>query len=167
MEISLKITALLLATLGTGLTAGLCFTWANAVTPGIGQLGNLGYLSAFQAMNRSILNPTFFLVFLGPMLLQLINIWLFRAESHTLLWVLIGAAVLYFFGLVLVTVFGNVPLNEMLDQTVLENATAEDLQDLRTRFESAWNRFHRVRVWTTVLSFLVLLIGLVLSGKLL
>ena len=44
---------------------------------------------------------------------------------------------------------------------------AEDLQDLRTRFERPWNRFHRVRVWTTILSFLMLLIGLVLSGKLL
>ena len=31
-----------LATLLTGLTAGLCFTWNNAVTPGVGQLVDMG-----------------------------------------------------------------------------------------------------------------------------
>ena len=32
----------------TGLSAGLCFTWSNAITPGIGRLDDVGYLSEFS-----------------------------------------------------------------------------------------------------------------------
>ena len=56
---NLKLALLVFGIVCTGLTAGLCFTWSNAVTPGIGQLDNFGYLSAFQAMNRAILNAVF------------------------------------------------------------------------------------------------------------
>ncbi|MBD3661527.1 MAG: DUF1772 domain-containing protein, partial [Arenibacter algicola] len=66
MEITIEnigITALILL---TGLSAGLCFTWSNAITPGIGRLNDPGYLMSFQQMNRAIINPLFLLVFFGP-----------------------------------------------------------------------------------------------------
>ena len=62
----------------TGLSAGLCFTWGNAVTPGIGKLDDLGFLMAFQQMNRVILNPIFFIVFIGPFFLGIINSFFLR-----------------------------------------------------------------------------------------
>ena len=73
MEFSLKLTTLVLTILVTGLSAGLCFTWSNAVTTGIGRLDNFSYLSAFQQMNRTILNPVFFIVFFGPFFLKTLN----------------------------------------------------------------------------------------------
>ena len=75
MDISLKSTVLLLSILGCGLTAGVCFTWTNAVTPGIGRLDDLTYLKSFQAMNRAILNPLFLAVFLGPIPMLLCNVY--------------------------------------------------------------------------------------------
>ena len=149
---------LVLATLLTGLTAGLCFTWNNAVTPGIGQLVDMGYLRSFQEMNRAIINPIFLIVFFGPFFLHIANIFLFKSSSGTLLWMVMASAALYIIGLVAVTIFGNVPLNEILDKTDLMQASAEELKLLRDKFEVKWNRFHLIRTVSTVLSFLLLLI---------
>ena len=63
MNFAFENTTSILLVLVTGLSAGLCFTWLNAVTPGIGNLDNQGYLNAFQQMNRTIINPMFFIVF--------------------------------------------------------------------------------------------------------
>lgn len=38
MEIKIRLIVLMLSILFTGLSAGLCFTWSNAITPGIGRL---------------------------------------------------------------------------------------------------------------------------------
>lgn len=145
----------------TGLTAGLCFTWSNAVTPGIGRLDNLGYLQSFQAINRAIINPTFLVVFMGPVLLHLAQVFLFKNAPKQLWLPIIAAAVLYVAGLFLVTVLGNVPLNEMLDKTDLATATQEELAELRERFEQRWNRLHSIRTFSTLGSFVLLLWSLV------
>jgi len=157
MEFSLKSSTLVLAVLFTGMSAGLCFTWSNAITPGIGKLNDIGYLQSFQQMNRTILNPTFLIVFFGPFLLNLANLYVFKAASISLIWLLILATAFYFFGVVLITIFGNVPLNEMLDKTDLTTANIEDLRNLREKFESKWNRLHLIRTYTSIISFLLLI----------
>ncbi|KAB8155154.1 DUF1772 domain-containing protein [Kordia sp. TARA_039_SRF] len=160
MDISIKLIVVVIAIVLTGLSAGLCFTWTNAVTPGIGRLDNVGYLQAFQAMNRAIINPTFLVVFFGAFIAQLVSVFLWKNASSTILLLLIAATLLYFFGLVIVTIFGNVPLNELLDKTNLATASAEELQQLRTKFEVRWNRFHFIRTLTSTLSFGSLVIAL-------
>ncbi len=149
---------LLLTTLFTGLTAGLCFTWTNAVTPGIGQLVDMGYLRSFQEMNRAIINPTFMIVFFGPFFLHIANVFLLRTSSSTIIWMVLVSSALYIIGVVLVTIFGNVPLNELLDKTDLAQASLEELQLLRDKFEIKWNRLHLIRTISAILSFLILLI---------
>jgi uncharacterized membrane protein len=149
----------------TGLSAGLCFAWSNAVTPGIGRLDDLGFLMSFQYMNRTILNPLFIIVFFGPFFLGLINIYVFRNASNSFFWLLILATVIYFFGILLVTVFGNVPLNEMLDKTNLSSTSIEELKSLREIFESKWNRLHLIRTLASVASFLLLIMSLIQVTK--
>lgn len=144
----------------TGLTAGLCFTWGNAVTPGIGQLSDKGFLEAFQQMNRSIINPTFALVFFGPFFGHLINVYAHRSTIDKSFWLFVAAAALYIGGLVLVTLLKNVPLNEILDKTDLVLASAEELKDLRKLFEKPWNRWHNIRTITSTASFTLAIFGL-------
>ncbi len=165
MELSLKFTTLVLAILFTGMSAGLCFTWTNAITPGIGRLNDIVYLQAFQQMNRTILNPMFFVVFFGPFLLSLLNLYLFKGSSSTFMWLLITATVIYFFGVVLVTIFGNVPLNEMLAKTDLSNTSVDQLKSLRDNFEVKWNRLHLIRTLTSILSFSLLIFSLTQISK--
>jgi len=163
MEIKIRLIVLMLSILFTGLSAGLCFTWSNAITPGIGRLEDLGFLQAFQAMNRSILNASFLIVFLGPVLLLFVNAILHRNANPDTFKSFLIAAILYFVGIGIITVFKNVPLNEMLDKTVLENLSAIELKELRAKFEQPWNRWHIQRTITSFTSFTLLLVGLIYS----
>ena len=96
MEFKLKFIVLILGILFTGLTAGLCFTWSNAITPGIGKLDDLGFLRSFQAMNRVIINPSFLIVFFGPVVLLFINAFLYRNDFPITFKTFLVAALLYF-----------------------------------------------------------------------
>ncbi|QLG45860.1 anthrone oxygenase family protein [Costertonia aggregata] len=163
MEINFKIIVLMLGILFTGLTAGLCFTWSNAITPGIGRLDDLGFLQSFKAMNRAIINRSFLITFFGPVILLFINAYLHRNAHPTTFWSFMLAAILFFIGVGLITVFKNVPLNEMLDKTVLENLLTIELKELRTKFEQPWNRWHIQRTIASFTSFTLLIIGLIYS----
>ena len=163
MEYTTQYLASIVLILLTGLSAGLCFTWSNAITPGIGRLDDLGYLSAFQQMNRSIINPLFIIVFFGPFFLGLINLYLLKNGLSPIIWLLILAIAFYFFGVVLVTIFGNVPLNGILDKTDLGISSLEDLKQLRDRFEDKWNRLHLIRTIGSVISFLLLILTLLIK----
>ncbi|WP_431160830.1 DUF1772 domain-containing protein [Flagellimonas beolgyonensis] len=161
MEIKFKIIVLTLGILFTGLTAGLCFTWSNAITPGIGRLDDLSFLQSFQAMNRSIINRSFLIVFFSPVVLLAVNAFLHKNAHPIAFWSFLIAAVLFFVGIGLVTIFKNVPLNEMLDKTVLDNLSTMELKDLRTKFEEPWNNWHIKRTMTSFTSFALLIIGLI------
>ena len=162
MEFKPKLIVFMLGVLLTGLTAGLCFTWSNAVTPGIGQLDNLTFLKSFQSMNRAIINGKFMIVFFGPVLLLFLNTYLFK-DNSTSFWLFLTAALLYFAGLALVTIFGNVPLNEVLDKSNLEALSQIELQELRNKFEQPWNRWHTVRTLSSFGSFLLLIMGMLFT----
>jgi len=155
----MKLIVLILGILFTGLTAGLCFTWSNAVSPGIGRLDNLTFLRSFQSMNRAIINSRFMVVFFGPVLLLFINSYLFK-DCNTSFWLFLIAAILFFIGIGLVTVFGNVPLNEVLDKSNLEALSKMELQELRNKFEQPWNNWHTVRTLSSFIAFVLLIIGM-------
>lgn len=163
MELKIRIIVLMLGILFTGLTAGLCFTWSNAITPGISRLDDLGFLQSFQAMNRAIINPSFLIVFFGPVILLFINAFLHRNAHPMTFWSFTLAAFIFFLGIGLITVFKNVPLNELLDKSVLENLSIVELKELRTKFEQPWNRWHIQRTIASLTSFSLLLIGLIYS----
>jgi uncharacterized membrane protein len=61
--------------------------------------------------------------------------------------------------------FGNVPLNEMLDKLDLSTVSAEDAKAIRTQFEAKWNSFHLVRTATSAISLTLLSIALTLSNQ--
>ena len=165
MDITLETLVISVLIVLTGLSAGLCFTWSNAITPGIGRLDDLGYLRSFQQMNRRILNSLFFVVFFGPSVLGLISFYWFKGSPATLIWMLVLAIATYFFGVVLVTIFGNVPLNEMLDKVDLNMASNTELGQLRESFELKWNRLHLIRTISSIISFLLLLFVLIQATK--
>jgi uncharacterized membrane protein len=159
MEFIMKFIVLMLCILFTGLTAGLCFTWSNAITPGIGRLDNLSFLKAFQEMNRVIINGSFLIVFFSPVVLLFVNTYLFRNNAVSF-WIFLSASLLFFVGIGLITILGNVPLNEILDNTNLEILSEVELQDLRNRFEKPWNNWHTVRTISSFSSFALLIIGM-------
>ena len=157
MKTQLYTLALIASLVSTGMLAGIFFTWTNAVTPGIGRLSDLEYLTAFKAMNRAILNPTFFVVFFLPLFSIPLSALLAPPVAGKLPGYLIAAALLHIAGCLCVTMFGNVPLNERLEQAPLETLTAGELKLLRSVMEENWNLQNLVRTIVTTGTFLLLI----------
>ena len=131
----MKTETIILATaiLLTGLMAGIFFTWSNAVKPGIGKLSDLEYLRALQSMNRVILNKAFIGIFLGAIIaVALVPIFYFRLFPDNIFWVFILALLTYWIGVFGITIFGNIPLNDILDKTNLKSITFEEVKVLKT-----------------------------------
>ena len=153
-----KTIVLLFFTLLTGLLAGVFFTWTNAITPGIGRLNDIDYLQAFQHMNRTILNPLFYIVITGPLLLSFVAVFLYKENSGFILRLLTTAGMIYFLGVFIITILGNIPLNDIVDKTNLEAINLEDAKTLRDRFETKWNNLHLIRTISSSTSFLLLIV---------
>ena len=56
---------LLLATVTTGLIAGLFYTFSVAINPGLSALSDANYIAAMNSINKVIENPVFFFSFFG------------------------------------------------------------------------------------------------------
>lgn len=142
--------------------SGIFFTWTNAVKPGIGKLDNITYLNAFKSMNKVILNPLFFIVFILPILTIPISTYLsFDSTKNYVFELLLISSIIYFTGVFLVTVLGNIPINELLDRTDLNKLSQKELDTFRKKIENKWNKFNLVRVLTSFISFLLLTICLI------
>ncbi|MBL4669388.1 MAG: DUF1772 domain-containing protein [Flavobacteriales bacterium] len=157
---------LAMAILLTGLMAGIFFTWSNAVKPGIGKLSDIEYLQALQAMNRVILNNTFRIIFIGAIItVALVPVFYFNLYPNNIFWLFIGAFVIYWGGAFGVTVLGNIPLNNLLDQTNLESITLNEIKALRTTIEVKWNNLNFIRSASSGISFLLLTVSYLFLDK--
>lgn len=156
---------LLTAIFLNGLLAGVFFTWTNAITPGIGRLEDIDYLRAFQFMNKTILNPLFYIVFFGPIVFSPIALIIqFNEAININFWFLLASSILYGIGVVGITFLGNIPLNERLDALDLDRITVLNAEEFRKAYEQNWNNLHLIRTLTSSLSLILLLISLLLSN---
>jgi len=151
---------LITSTVFAGLMAGLFYAWSISVTPGLGNINDTNYLQAFQSMNRAILNPAFFIAFMGQaILLPLLCYLSFKSNMHNQFNYILTATILYMVGCMAVTIFGNVPLNNTLEALQIESMTVEEMKFFRAGFESKWNNLNRIRTASTMLSLLFLIIA--------
>ncbi len=152
------------ATLFTALVAGLLFTFALIVMPGIRKLDDRVYVQAFQEMDKIIQrnHPLFVLVWGGSVLLLLLSallgFWVFDGLDRLLLF---ASAVVYIFGVQLPTGAVNVPLNNALQKVDTIIADEESLIVARREFEPRWNRWNLRRTAVAVAVTAALLLVLV------
>ena len=152
----------ILAILLTGLIAGLFYGYDCSVIKGLGNLPDQEYLSAFKSINRAILNPYFFTSFMGSVLVLPIAVWLsYKDGSTTSCYFMAAATIAYVAGVFGVTILGNVPLNNLVERFDISKASQADIQMLRQKFESSWNRLHHIRTYANILAFLLTIISLV------
>ncbi|MBT8264736.1 MAG: DUF1772 domain-containing protein [Muriicola sp.] len=154
MDLSFQTISLFLTIFITGLSAGLFYAWQVSVIPGTKQLSDKSYLEAMKSINRTILNPAFFIIFFGSLLFLLISTYLQYQEAVDITFsLLLGATVTYVLGTFAVTAFGNVPLNDALEKVNLSELSNSDLHDTREAYEKKWNQFHVIRTIFSVLAF--------------
>ena len=125
-------TLTLLSALGCGLMAGVFFAFSNSVMKALARLQPPQGIAAMQSINVTILNPLFFVVFLGTaatsILLAVSLLWRWQQPGAVYL---LAGSLLYLVGAIVVTVVLNVPMNEGLD--TVEPAIAEAVSDFAER----------------------------------
>lgn len=153
---------LMIATLLCSLAAGLVFTFAIVTMPGIKSLNDREFIRAFQVMDGIIQNgqPLFMLVWLGSILALIASAVVGFGQVDTIpRLLLIGATVLYLFGMQLPTVSINVPLNNQLQTLNVDTMNEHELKRARLDFEPRWNQWNSFRaVMASIVSVLLLVV---------
>ena len=165
MEISIKSIILLIAVVLTGLSAGFFYAWSVSVIPGTQKVIDSTYLQTMQSINRAILNPSFFLIFFGSMVVLIISSFTLYASHKTAFYLLLSSAIIYLIGTFGVTGLGNVPLNNQLDVLNLSTMGSAEMEAFRKLYESKWNRLHLIRTVCAVASFILSVIAIYAYSK--
>ncbi|CEJ71647.1 hypothetical protein BN1195_03997 [Chryseobacterium oranimense G311] len=147
---------LLITAVLTALIAGLFYSYSCSVVLGLGKLSDMEYLKSMQSINREILNPVFFMSFMGTAVLLPVTTFLFRGEQPAFLFLLLASAA-YLTGVFGVTVAGNVPLNDMLDKFDINGSTADAISQMRGNFENRWNLLNNIRTVFSVISIVLVI----------
>lgn len=163
MTADLLFTLTLFAAVGSGLMAGLFFTFSTFVMTALGRLPPAQGIAAMNSINAAILNPLFALVFFGTPLAcaVLIGRGLFQWNAPGSAWLIAGCAV-YILGGFLVTVLFNVPLNNALAAV---DPAGTDGTALWTRYLSVWTNWNHVRTVACTAAAALLIVGLVVQAR--
>ncbi|WP_171064514.1 anthrone oxygenase family protein [Actinomadura soli] len=162
----MRTASLILATITTGLTAGVFTEWSTTVMPGLGDVDDRTFVTAFRALNDAIEKPLFVGVqFLGALLfIGLAVVLHLRAEHRrTLIWV--GAALAFYLVTHAVTYGVHLPLNEkIMDAGPL--TTDADFAAARAQLDEAkWTAWNAVRALTSIIAFACLTWALVVHRR--
>lgn len=162
MDLAQRIT-LIAATITMGLVAGLFYTFAQAIMPGLGRTDDRILVAAFQAIDKAINNPWHAVGFVGAPAFTAVALALHldAADRSPFLWI---AAALVLYGVMLaITVRVHLPLNKRI-QIVGKSSNLVDLAAVRESFESRWVRWNVVRAALSTTAFGCLTGALVASG---
>jgi uncharacterized membrane protein len=162
MYMSFENVVLVLAGVSTGLHAGLLYDFSVDIVPSMRKLGAKAHIEMFQAIDKTITNPVFFLSFFGPIVLLPLATVLLWGEPQGA-WLLI-AAVVQIVGCNGATVAGNLPLNAELVKVDTAKISDAEAVKIRQAFQgrgSRWMVFHTIRtIAGTAATALIFAIGL-------
>lgn len=156
----MSVAALLIATVTTGLVAGIFFGFSVAVMPALARVDDVTFVRVMQQINSVIQNGLFGLAFLGALVAGGAAAWWHLDQPHVRGWVVAGFAG-YVVTLV-ITFTVNIPLNNRLDRAGSPDGLA-DPRAVRQGFERPWVRWHHLRTLTCVVGFGCLCAALSLS----
>ena len=138
------------AAIGCGLVAGIFFAFSSFVMAALGRLPSDHGIAAMNAINVTVINPGFFLAFFGTAALCLA-----ASAGVAVQWTPTGGALvllasaIYLVGCIGVTIFRNVPLNNVLAAVTPGTPEAAALW---TRYLSEWTFWNTVRTVAPIVS---------------
>jgi uncharacterized membrane protein len=148
----------ILCALGSGAIGGVFFAFSSFVMPALARLAPAEGIHAMQAINVTVLNPLFLGTFLGTGALAVIAaaIALLHWDGIGSACIVLGAAV-YGLGSILVTVRGNVPLNNALMRVGDVDALGEATWRSYVRDWMKWNHIRTAACFAAMALFTVAL----------
>jgi uncharacterized membrane protein len=142
--LQISVTVLLwFSAIGCGLLAGLYFAFSAFIMTALGRIGQTAGIAAMNAINVAIVQSLFLPIFLGTTITSaaLAIVALLRWEGPAAMWMLSGGVV-YVFGMFVVTMLFNVPLNNALAAT---DPASPDAASLWARYLTDWTWWNHVR----------------------
>lgn len=158
----MKTAVLFITVLLNALSTGFFFAWSVSVILGTKKVGHITYLETMQTINREILNPVFFIVFFGSLITLVITTYL-QFNNKPVFWLVLASAIIYLIGTFGITALGNVPLNNELEALNITQLSKLELKNFRTNYESTWNHYHNIRTISSIISFILLLISILIQ----
>lgn len=156
MMVAMATLLLALSAISTGLFAGYFLIFQTGIMPALGQLTDEQFVPAMRRVNQYVPRPVFLLTFFAivgfPAAALAVPV---DGRSDNQKWLLVAGLVCAVINH-LVTIGGNVPLNNALESSPAPARAA------RLAFEGRWNAFHRVRTLFSVAAF-VLVVSATLS----
>ncbi len=144
---------LIAACVGSGMMAGLFFAFSTFMMKALANLSDSNGIKAMQAINRTIVRPSFLFVFLGTGILCSVLVLLSWITAPDLLPLTGAAALFYIVCCILSTVLFNIPLNNELE--TIDPNSAEG-HDFWRHYLSKWTRWNHVRSVATLCCTLLL-----------
>lgn len=133
---------------------GVYFAFSTFMMPSLDALGSTHGMEAMQSINkvivRSLFLPVFFVGTLTSAAVAVVGLYDMGRPGAVML---VAGGALYFFGMFVVTVVGNVPLNNALENEK-PGSQAGDVMWLR--YLAAWVRWNHVRTLSCLASTICL-----------
>ncbi len=128
------------AILGAGISTGLLFIFSNTVMPVLAKQDEAHSIRTMQAINDVIVNPLFVVFYMGTGVAS-IAIFVLSWLGDRNLFALLGALI-YVFGVVILTMAYHVPRNNALDDV---DAATEAGKAYWRVYQTEWTRWNHVR----------------------
>ncbi|WP_119302451.1 anthrone oxygenase family protein [Dongia deserti] len=139
---TLFVILIFLCALGSGLMAGVFFAFSSFVMTALARLAPTEGMRAMQTINVTVLNRLFLSIFMGTGAISIVAIVMaFLRWEDGSMYTLLGGGI-YLLGSILVTMRGNVPLNNALAAL---DAEAPDSARRWSDYVRDWTRWNHVR----------------------
>jgi uncharacterized membrane protein len=146
------------ALLGSALVGGIFFAFSSFVMKSLARVPPAEGIAAMQSINVVVINPSFLGAFIGTAVLSFgLGILALTGWSHLSANLFLGGAIFYIAGTFLVTMLGNVPLN---DNLAALSATSAGAAELWEHYLNRWTMWNHVRTASAMLAALLFTLGL-------
>ncbi len=150
------------AVLGTAIVGGVFFAFSSFIMKALGRVSAPEGIAAMQSINVVVINPSFLGAFMGTALLSVgVIVMALLNSGHPSAMFFLGGAVCYFAGTFLVTMFGNVPLNDQLASVSPSDPAAAKLW---MHYLDRWTMWNTVRTIATIAATVLFTVGLIQDG---
>ena len=147
------------ALLGSGVIGGVFFAFSSFIMKSLARLPASEGIAAMQSINVVVLNRSFLGIFMGTaaiaVLLIVLSIGQWGTDASPLF---LTGAVLYFVGTFVVTIAGNVPLNNRLAAAAAPDENAVPLWE---HYLERWTQFNSLRTIAAIAAALTFTLGLI------
>jgi uncharacterized membrane protein len=144
--------------ISAGLMAGLYFAFSTFIMTALAGIERTAGVATINAINRVILRSAFMPVFLGSSVasLALVALGLLRRDDPGATAMAAGGTI-YFVGMFVVTMLGNVPLNNALAVT---DPTQEADAGVWAGYLRRWTRWNHVRTLSSIAALALFILAI-------